>query len=520
MKRTKITDVLKSTAYGTEVTVMGWVRTHRSSKAVDFIALNDGSTIKNVQIVVDPATVSVYAGTSCQSSASPATVSVYAGTSCQSSASPAGLKDVTTGACIRCTGTLVESPAAGQPSEIQAAEIEIYGLCDNTYPMQKKGQSFEVMRKNAHLRLRTNTFGAVMRIRHNMAMAIHTYFHEHGFYYFHTPLITASDCEGAGNMFQVTTKNLYDLKKDENGSIIYDDDFFGQQTSLTVSGQLEGELGATALGAIYTFGPTFRAENSNTPRHLAEFWMIEPEVAFLDQEGLMDLEEDFIKYCVRWALDHCQDDLQFLNDNKFITPNHDLIPRLEGVLKDSFVRLTYTEGIQILQQAIADGHKFEFPCNWGDDLASEHERYLVEQHFRKPVIMTDYPSAIKAFYMKQNPAAPSSVSADTPCQPSVGYHGIQAPAPTMQGTDVLFPQIGEIIGGSVREESYDKLMAEINNRGMETDKLWWYLDTRRYGSCPHAGFGLGFERLILFVTGMQNIRDVIPFPRTPKSAEF
>ena len=382
--------------------------------------------------------------------------------------------------------------------------------------MQKKGQSFEVMRKNAHLRLRTNTFGAVMRIRHNMAMAIHTYFHEHGFYYFHTPLITASDCEGAGNMFQVTTKNLYDLKKDENGSIIYDDDFFGQQTSLTVSGQLEGELGATALGAIYTFGPTFRAENSNTPRHLAEFWMIEPEVAFLDQEGLMDLEEDFIKYCVRWALDNCKDDLAFLNQMIDKT----LIERLESVLKDSFVRLTYTEGIEILQKAIADGHKFEFPCNWGDDLASEHERYLVEQHFRKPVIMTDYPSAIKAFYMKQNPAAPSSVSADTPCQPSVGYHGIQAPAPTMQGTDVLFPQIGEIIGGSVREESYDKLMAEINNRGMETDKLWWYLDTRRYGSCPHAGFGLGFERLILFVTGMQNIRDVIPFPRTPKSAEF
>ena len=525
MKRTKITDVLKSTAYGTEVTVMGWVRTHRSSKAVDFIALNDGSTIKNVQIVVDPATVSVYAGTSCQSSASPttvpaaspATVSVYAGTSCQSSASPAGLKDVTTGACIRCTGTLVESPAAGQPSEIQAAEIEIYGLCDNTYPMQKKGQSFEVMRKNAHLRLRTNTFGAVMRIRHNMAMAIHTYFHEHGFYYFHTPLITASDCEGAGNMFQVTTKNLYDLKKDENGSIIYDDDFFGQQTSLTVSGQLEGELGATALGAIYTFGPTFRAENSNTPRHLAEFWMIEPEVAFLDQEGLMDLEEDFIKYCVRWALDNCKDDLAFLNQMIDKT----LIERLESVLKDSFVRLTYTEGIEILQKAIADGHKFEFPCNWGDDLASEHERYLVEQHFRKPVIMTDYPSAIKAFYMKQNKKLEEvRGSQEKLGEASVGYHGIQAPAPTMQGTDVLFPQIGEIIGGSVREESYDKLMAEINNRGMETDKLWWYLDTRRYGSCPHAGFGLGFERLILFVTGMQNIRDVIPFPRTPKSAEF
>ena len=341
-----------------------------------------------------------------------------------------------------------------------------------------------------------------------MAMAIHTYFHEHGFYYFHTPLITASDCEGAGNMFQVTTKNLYDLKKDEDGKIIYDDDFFGEQTSLTVSGQLEGELGATALGAIYTFGPTFRAENSNTPRHLAEFWMIEPEVAFLDQEGLMDLEEDFIKYCVRWALDHCQDDLAFLNQMIDKT----LIQRLEGVLQDSFVRLTYTEGINILQQAIKDGHKFEFPCQWGDDLASEHERFLVEHHFKRPVIMTDYPSAIKAFYMKQNASANEAGS--------VGYRGQQAPGLTMQGTDVLFPQIGEIIGGSVREESYDKLMAEINARGMETDKLWWYLDTRKYGSCPHAGFGLGFERLILFVTGMQNIRDVIPFPRTPKTADF
>ncbi len=466
MKRIKIIDILSSTAFGTEVTVMGWVRTHRSSKAVDFIALNDGSTIKNVQVVVDPAAVDV------------------------------ALKDITTGACISVTGTLVESPAAGQPSEIQAKAIQIFGMCDNTYPMQKKGQSFEVMRKNAHLRLRTNTFGAVMRIRHHMAMAIHTYFHEHGFVYFHTPLITASDCEGAGNMFQVTTKNLYDLKKDEEGRIIYDDDFFGEQTSLTVSGQLEGELGATALGAIYTFGPTFRAENSNTPRHLAEFWMIEPEVAFCDKDDLMTLEEDFIKYCIRWALDNCKDDLEFLN--KMIDKS--LLARLEGVLKDTFVRLPYTEGINILQQAIRDGKKFEFPCQWGDDLASEHERYLVEEHFKKPVIMTDYPRDIKAFYMKQNEEVD-------------GRH-------TMQGTDVLFPQIGEIIGGSVREESYDKLMAEIDRRQMDTSKLWWYLDTRRYGSCPHAGFGLGFERLILFVTGMQNIRDVIPFPRTPKTADF
>jgi asparaginyl-tRNA synthetase len=309
-------------------------------------------------------------------------------------------------------------------------------------------------------------------------------------------------------MFQVTTKNLYDLKKDENGKIIYDDDFFGEQTSLTVSGQLEGELGATALGAIYTFGPTFRAENSNTPRHLAEFWMVEPEVAFMDQDELMDLEEDFIKYCVRWALENCKDDLAFLNQMIDKT----LIERLEGVLKETFVRLPYTEGINILQEAIKNGKKFEFPCNWGDDLASEHERYLVEEHFKKPVIMTDYPRAFKSFYMKQNQ--------DTADGGSVGYKGAAAPGPTMQGTDVLFPQIGEIIGGSVREESYDKLMSEINRRQMDMTHLWWYIDTRRWGTCPHAGFGLGFERLILFVTGMQNIRDVIPFPRTPKSAEF
>ena len=447
----------------------------------DFIALNDGSTIKNVQIVVDPTKFDEQL-----------------------------LKDITTGACICAEGVLVESQGAGQTSEIQATQLEVYGLCGNDYPMQKKGQSFEAMRKNAHMRLRTNTFGAVMRIRHNMAMAIHTYFHEHGFFYFHTPLITASDCEGAGNMFQVTTKNLYDLKKDEEGKIIYDDDFFGEQTSLTVSGQLEGELGATALGAIYTFGPTFRAENSNTPRHLAEFWMVEPEVAFLDQEELMDLEEDFIKYCVRWALDNCKDDLQFLNQMIDKT----LIERLEGTVKSDFVRLPYTEGINILQEAIKKGKKFEFPCNWGDDLASEHERYLVEEHFKKPVIMTDYPRAFKSFYMKQNELVSGTD------EHSIGYKGAVAPGPTMQGTDVLFPQIGEIIGGSVREESYDKLMAEIKRRDMDMTHLWWYIDTRRWGSCPHAGFGLGFERLILFVTGMQNIRDVIPFPRTPKSAEF
>ena len=482
MQRTVIIDALKRTDFGAEINVRGWVRSRRGNKNVSFIALNDGSTIKNIQIVVDLAQFD-----------------------------EERLKPVTTGSCISATGILVESQGAGQSVEIQLKELEVYGTADpEQYPLQKKGLSMEFLRTIAHLRPRTNTFGAVFRIRHNMAMAIHTYFHEHGFYYFHTPLITASDCEGAGNMFQVTTKNLYDLKKDEEGKIIYDDDFFGEQTSLTVSGQLEGELGATALGAIYTFGPTFRAENSNTPRHLAEFWMVEPEVAFLDQEELMDLEEDFIKYCVRWALDNCKDDLAFLNQMIDKT----LIERLEGVLKETFVRLPYTEGINILQEAIKNGKKFEFPCNWGDDLASEHERYLVEEHFKKPVIMTDYPRAFKSFYMKQN------VPVDSVDGASIGYKGAVAPGPTMQGTDVLFPQIGEIIGGSVREESYDKLMAEINRREMDQTHLWWYIDTRRWGSCPHAGFGLGFERLILFVTGMQNIRDVIPFPRTPKSAEF
>lgn len=464
IKRTKVVDVLQRTDFGAVVNVRGWVRTHRSSKSVDFIALNDGSTIKNVQVVVDP-----------------------------SKFDENMLKQITTGSCINVNGELVESQGAGQTVELQCREIEVYGLCGSDYPMQKKGQSFEYMRQYAHLRLRTNTFGAVMRIRHNMAIAIHKYFHDHGFFYFHTPLITASDCEGAGQMFQVTTKNLYDLKKNDEGKITYDDDFFGKQTSLTVSGQLEGELGATALGAIYTFGPTFRAENSNTPRHLAEFWMVEPEVAFIDLNDLMDLEEDFIKYCVQWALDNCKDDLEFLN--KMIDKT--LIERLKSVVSGSFVRLEYTDGIKILEEAVKNGHKFEFPVSWGMDLASEHERYLVEEHFKKPVIMTGYPKAIKAFYMK-----------------------INGDGKTVQGTDVLFPQIGEIIGGSVREENYDKLMGEISERNIPMKDMWWYLDTRKYGSCPHGGFGLGFERLILFVTGMQNIRDVIPFPRTPKNAEF
>ncbi len=465
MKRTVIIDALKSTALGEAIHVCGWVRSRRGNKNVSFIALNDGSTIKNIQIVAD-----------------------------LSKFSEEQLKPVTTGACIGATGLLVASQGAGQSVEIQLTEFEVFGTADpEKYPLQKKGLSMEYLRTIAHLRPRTNTFGAVFRIRHNMAMAIHTYFHEHGYFYFHTPLITASDCEGAGQMFQVTTKNLYNLKKDDNGQIDYSDDFFGRQAALTVSGQLEGELGAMALGKIYTFGPTFRAENSNTPRHLAEFWMIEPEIAFIDKDDLMDIEEDFIKYCVRWALDNCMDDLEFLN--QYVDKG--LIERLHSVIDTDFVRLPYTEGINILQEAVKNGHKFEFPCNWGDDLSSEHERYLVEQHFGKPVIMTDYPKDIKAFYMK-----------------------INEDGKTVQGTDVLFPQIGEIIGGSVREADFDKLNAEIDRRQIPMKDMWWYLDTRRFGSAPHAGFGLGFERLLLFVTGMQNIRDVIPFPRTPKNAEF
>ena len=464
IKRTKVVDLLQRNDYGSMVNAKGWVRTRRGNKQVNFIALNDGSTINNIQIVVDLANFS-----------------------------EESLKDITTGACISVNGELTASPGSGQAVEIQAREIEVLGTCDNTYPLQKKGCSMEYLRSIAHLRPRTNTFGAVLRIRHNMAIAIHQYFHERGFFYFHTPIITASDCEGAGQMFQVTTMNLYDLKKDENGSIIYDSDFFGKQASLTVSGQLEGELAATALGQIYTFGPTFRAENSNTPRHSAEFWMVEPEVAFADKDDLMDLEEDFIKYCVRWALDNCKDDLEFLN--KMIDKG--LLERLQSVVDTEFVRLPYTEGIAILEKAVANGQKFEFPVYWCCDLASEHERYLVEEYFKKPVIMTDYPKEIKAFYMKQN-----------------------EDGKTVQGTDVLFPQIGEIIGGSVREENYDKLMTRIEEMNIPMKDMWWYLDTRRYGSCPHAGFGLGFERLLLFVTGMSNIRDVIPFPRTPRNAEF
>ena len=465
IKRTVIVDALKRTDYGAEINIRGWVRTRRGNKNVGFIALNDGSTINNIQVVVDMAKFD-----------------------------EEQLKPITTGAAISVNGRLTESIGSGQNVEIQADEILVYGTADpNTYPLQKKGHTMEYLREIAHLRPRTNTFGAVFRIRHHMAMAIHSFFHQNGFFYFHTPLITASDCEGAGQMFQVTTKNLYNLKKTDEGKIDYSDDFFGKQASLTVSGQLEGELAATALGKIYTFGPTFRAENSNTPRHLAEFWMIEPEIAFIQLDELMDLEEDFIKYCVRWALEHCADDLAFLN--KMI--DNGLIERLKSVVETDFVRLPYSDGIKILEEAIAQGRKFEYPVYWGCDLASEHERFLVEEHFKCPVIMTDYPKEIKAFYMKQN-----------------------ADGRTVQGTDVLFPQIGEIIGGSVREESYDKLMARIDELQIPMKDMWWYLDTRRFGTVPHAGFGLGFERLMLLVTGMQNIRDVIPFPRTPNNCEF
>ncbi|MBQ6437224.1 MAG: asparagine--tRNA ligase [Bacteroidales bacterium] len=457
----RIKEILQE-APGGEVLVKGWVRTKRGNKNVAFIALNDGSTIHNLQIVCDPAKFGEEL-----------------------------LKQVTTGACLAVTGKLVESQGSGQAVEVQAAAIEVLGTADpETYPLQKKGHSMEFLREIAHLRPRTNTFGAVLRIRHAMAFAIHKYFNDKGFFYLHTPLITASDCEGAGEMFQVTTLDPENLPRNEEGKVDYTKDFFGRFTSLTVSGQLEGELGATALGSIYTFGPTFRAENSNTPRHLAEFWMIEPEMAFYDVNDLMDLEEDFIKYLVRYALDNCQDDLEFLN--KMIDP--ELIDRLKSVISTEFVRLTYTEGIDIL---LKSGQKFEFPVSWGVDLQSEHERYLVEKHFKKPVIMTDYPKDIKAFYMKQNDDGK-----------------------TVRGTDVLFPKIGEIIGGSERESSLEKLQQRIDELKMDTTNLWWYMDTRRFGTCPHSGFGLGFERLLLFVTGMANIRDVIPFPRTPKTAEF
>ncbi len=462
MKRTKIVDIFDPALIGSEVSVMGWVRTRRGNKHVQFVALNDGSTIRNIQIVFD-----------------------------LQKFTDDELKPITTGSSIHVSGTLVESMGKGQSCEIQAEKLEIFGTADpDTYPLQKKGHTLEFLREKAHLRPRTNTFGAVLRVRSALAFAIHKFFQERGFFYLNTPLITASDCEGAGAMFQVTTLDLNNLPKDEEGRVDYSADFFGKPTALTVSGQLEGELGATALGAIYTFGPTFRAENSNTPRHLSEFWMIEPEVAFFDIEDNMELAEEFIKYCVNYALTNCKDDLEFLQQMY----DADLIQRLTDVVSSHFVRLTYTEGVEILK---ASGRKFEFPVDWGTDLQSEHERYLVEEHFKCPVILTDYPKDIKAFYMKQNDDGR-----------------------TVRAMDVLFPKIGEIIGGSEREADYDKLMTRIEELHIPMKDMWWYLDTRRFGTVPHSGFGLGFERLVLFVTGMTNIRDVIAFPRTPGNAEF
>ena len=462
MKRIKVKKLLSSTIFGSDVLVKGWVRTKRGNKNIVFIALNDGSTIRNIQVVVDAALFD-----------------------------ESLLKDISTGACIAVTGKLVESQGQGQNVEVNASSIELYGKSDaETYPLQKKGHSMEFLRENAHLRFRTNTFGAVFRIRHAMAFAIHKYFNDKGFFYLHTPIITGSDCEGAGEMFHVTTMDLKNISRNEDGSVDFRNDFFGKETNLTVSGQLEGELGALALGDIYTFGPTFRAENSNTPRHLAEFWMIEPEMAFYDLNDNMDLAEEFVKYLISYALDNCHEDIEFLNN----MIDKALIERLKFVLENEFVRITYTEAVSILT---ASGKKWEYQVGWGRDLQAEHERYLVEEHFKRPVILTDYPKEIKAFYMKQNDDGK-----------------------TVRAMDVLFPGIGEIIGGSQREEQYDKLLARIKEMKLPEKDLGWYLDTRKFGTAPHSGFGLGFERLILFVTGMANIRDVIPFPRTPKNAEF
>ena len=463
LARTKVKDLLKSQP-GQKVLAKGWVRTKRGNKQVKFIALNDGSTINNIQVVADASLFDEEL-----------------------------FKRISTGASLAVTGNLVESVGSGQAVEIQATEIEVYGECDPMrYPLQKKDTSLEYLRSVAHMRLRTNTFGAVLRIRHAMAFAIHKFFNDKGFVYLHTPLITESDAEGAGDMFQVTTMDLANVPM-HKGKVDFSKDFFGKKTSLTVSGQLEGELGATAVGEIYTFGPTFRAENSNTPRHLAEFWMIEPEMAFYDINDDMALAEEFVKYLVQYALDNCMDDLQFLNDKY----DDGLVERLRSVLGIAFEKVTYTQAVEILEKAVSEGQQFEYPVHWGTDFQSEHERYLVEKYFGKPVILIDFPKDIKAFYMKQN-----------------------EDGKTVRGMDVLFPKIGEIIGGSEREASLEKLETRIDELGMSRKNLEWYIDTRRFGTVPHSGFGLGFERLLLFVTGMNNIRDVIPFPRTPKNAEF
>jgi len=462
MKRSTVKELLGATEKNREVLLKGWVRTRRGNNQLAFIAVNDGTIIHSIQVVAD-----------------------------LNSFPEDEMKRITTGSSISVTGTLVESMGKGQSVEIQAKEIEVLGDSDpDVYPLQKKGHSFEFLREIAHLRFRTNTFGAVFRIRHALAYAIHKYYNDKGFFYLHTPIITASDAEGAGAMFKVTTLDLKNTPETEKGEIDFNQDFFARPTNLTVSGQLEGELGALALSSIYTFGPTFRAENSNTPRHVAEFWMIEPEMAFYDIHDNMDLAEDFLKYLIKYTLENCLDDLEFLN--KMVDKG--LLERLRFVLEQPFVRKSYTEAVEILMKA---DKKFEFPVEWGLDLQSEHERYLVEQHFKSPVILTDYPRDIKAFYMKQNDDGR-----------------------TVRAMDVLFPQIGEIIGGSQREEELDKLQSRMREMDIPEDELWWYLETRKFGTVEHSGFGLGFERLIMFITGMSNIRDVIPFPRTPRSAEF
>lgn len=462
LKRIRIRDLIKTTSFNTKVNVKGWVRTKRGNNKVLFVALNDGSIIHNMQIVID--------------------VEKF---------DQEELKKINTGASMSVDGVLVQSMGKGQSIEVQAEALHVYGIADpETYPLQKKGHSMEFLREIAHLRPRTNTFGAIFRIRHALSFAIHEFFNKENFFYLHTPIITGSDAEGAGAMFRVTTLDMNNVPKDESGKVDTSADFFGKETNLTVSGQLEGELGALALGQIYTFGPTFRAENSNTPRHLAEFWMIEPEMAFYDNEDNMYLAESFLKYLIGYILENCKDDLDFLN--KMI--DKELLERLNFIVNNEFVRLTYTKGVEILK---ASGTKFEYPVEWGCDLQAEHERYLVEQHFKKPVILTDYPKEIKAFYMKQN-----------------------EDGKTVRALDVLFPKIGEIIGGSEREADYDKLVNRIKEMNIPEEDMWWYLETRKFGTVPHSGFGLGFERMVLFATGMSNIRDVIPFPRTPKNAEF
>lgn len=477
MKRTKIRELLKTEPSGQQVVVNGWVRTFRNNQ---FIAINDGSTIQNLQAVVD-----------------------------FTKTDEALLRRITTGACLSVKGELVASPAKGQTVEVKVSELEILGDCDaEKYPLQPKKHSLEFLREIAHLRGRTNTFGAVMRVRHAMAFAIHKFFNDRGFSYIHTPIITGSDAEGAGAMFRVTTLDPEQPPKTEDGKIDYKEDFFGRETNLTVSGQLEGETYALALGDIYTFGPTFRAENSNTTRHLAEFWMIEPEMAFYDIHDNMELAQEFLQYLVRYALEHCSEDLEFLNkraqEEEQQKPQDQrsemsLIERLKFISENDFQRVTYTDAIEILRNSNPNKKKkFQFIVDkWGVDLQSEHERYLVEKHFKKPVILYNYPAEIKAFYMRQN-----------------------EDGKTVAAMDVLFPGIGEIIGGSQREERYDRLVQRVQELELPEEDLWWYLELRKFGSAPHSGFGLGFERLMLFVTGMTNIRDVIPYPRFPKSAEF